>query len=255
MNKIKAIIIDDDANLRVGLKTMLNRYASQIEVVAEAESVESGVKAIEENQADVLFLDIQMGDGTGFDILDTLKTKYDKIQHQIVFITAFEQYAIKAFRFSALDYLLKPVDPEELIQVTSKIYDSVKNQSQTSHVDVLLDSIRNKNEELHRIVLNNSEGMHILEIEDIIRCESEDNYTKFFVKGSKPLMISKTLKEYEELLSEEGFLRVHQSHLINLKYVDSFLKAECKVKMNDSTIVPVSQRKKDKFLEVLKSYK
>lgn len=252
---IKAIIIDDDANLRIGLKTMLNRYASQIEVVAEAESVETGVKAIEENQADVLFLDIQMGDGTGFDILDILKTKYNKIQQQIVFITAFEQYAIKAFRFSALDYLLKPVDPEELIQVTSKIFESVKNQSQTTHVDVLLDSIRNKNEELHRIVLNNSDGMHIIEIVDIIRCESEDNYTKFFVKNSKPLMISKTLKEYEELLSDEGFLRVHQSHLINLKYVDTFIKSDCKVKMNDGSIVPVSQRKKDKFLEVLKSYK
>jgi two-component system LytT family response regulator len=252
---IKAIIIDDDANLRIGLKTMLNRYASHIEVVAEADSVASGVKAVEENTADVLFLDIQMGDGTGFDILDILKTKHKTIKQQIVFITAFEQYAIKAFRFSALDYLLKPVDPEELIQVTSKIFDSVMNHSNTDHVDVLLDSIRNKNEELHRIVLNNSEGMHILEIEDIIRCESEDNYTKFFLKSSKPLMISKTLKEYEELLSDEGFLRVHQSHLINLKYVDTFLKSECKVKMVDQSIVPVSQRKKEKFLEVLKSYK
>jgi two-component system LytT family response regulator len=252
---VKAIIIDDDANLRVGLKTMLTRYASQIEVVAEADSVFSGLKVIEENQADVLFLDIQMGDGTGFDILDKLKAKTNKISQQIVFITAFEQYAIKAFRFSALDYLLKPVDPEELIQVTTKIYDAVKNQNQTSHVDVLLESIRNKSEDLSRIVLNNSEGMHILEVEDIIRCESEDNYTKFFINGTKPLMISKTLKEYDELLSDTGFLRVHQSHLINIKHVDIFLKSDCKVRMNDGTIVPVSQRKKDKFLEALKSFK
>lgn len=252
---VKAIIIDDDANLRVGLKTMLKRYASQIEVIAEAESVASGVKAIEENQADVLFLDIQMGDGTGFDILDKLKSKNNKISQQIVFITAFEQYAIKAFRFSALDYLLKPVDPEELIQVTSKIYDAVKNQNQTSHVDVLLDSIRNKNEELNRIVLNNSEGMHVIEVEHIIRCESEDNYTKFFIKNNKPLMISKTLKEYDELLSDSGFLRIHQSHLINMKHVDIFLKSDCKVRMIDGTTLPVSQRKKEKFLEVLKSYK
>jgi two-component system LytT family response regulator len=252
---IKAIIIDDDANLRIGLKTMLARYAPQIQVVAEADSVESGVFVIQNNPSDVLFLDIQMGDGTGFDILETLKRKNKIINQQIVFITAFEQYAIKAFRFSALDYLLKPVDPEELTQVTNKIYESVKNQTKTDHVDVLLDSIRNKNEDLHRIVLNNSEGMHILEIEDIIRCESEDNYTKFYLKSAKPLMISKTLKEYEELLSDEGFLRIHQSHLINLKYVDTFNKSDSKVKMSDSSFVPVSQRKKEKFLEVLKTYK
>lgn len=252
---IKAIIIDDDANLRIGLKTMLARYAQQIQVVAEADSVESGVFVIQNNPSDVLFLDIQMGDGTGFDILETLKRKNKIINQQIVFITAFEQYAIKAFRFSALDYLLKPVDPEELTQVTNKIYESVKNQTKTDHVDVLLDSIRNKNEDLHRIVLNNSEGMHILEIEDIIRCESEDNYTKFYLKSAKPLMISKTLKEYEELLSDEGFLRIHQSHLINLKYVDIFNKSDSKVKMSDSSFVPVSQRKKEKFLEVLKTYK
>ncbi len=252
---IKAILIDDDANLRVGLKSMLSRYAPQIEVVGEGESVSSGIEIIEKNPSDVLFLDIQLGDGTGFDILEKLIQRNGKIDQQIVFITAFEQYAIKAFRFSALDYLLKPVDPEDLKQVTDKIVQAVIKNTSNENVGILLENIRKKTEEFKRIVLSNSDGTHVFEVSDIIRCESEDNYTKFFIINHKPVLISKTLKEYEELLSPHGFERVHQSHLINMAYVKAFNKSEgLFIEMNDLSKVPVSIRKKDKFQNLLKTF-
>jgi two-component system LytT family response regulator len=251
---IKAILIDDDANLRTGLKGMLARYAPQIEVVGEAESVATGISTIESSASDVLFLDIQMGDGTGFDILEQLIQRNGKINQQIVFITAFEQYAIKAFRFSALDYLLKPVDPEDLKQVTDKIVQAVIKNSSNENVGILLENIRKKTEEFKRIVLSNSDGTHVFEVNDIIRCESEDNYTKFYIKNHKPILISKTLKEYEELLSPHGFERVHQSHLINMAYVKAFSKTDgFYIQMSDLSKVPVSVRKKDKFQNLIKS--
>lgn len=252
---IKAILIDDDANLRTGLKSMLSRYTPQIEVVGEGESVASGIEVIESRTSDVLFLDIQMGDGTGFDILEKLLQRNGKIDQQIVFITAFEQYAIKAFRFSALDYLLKPVDPEDLKVVTDKIIQAVIKNTSNENVGILLENIRKKTEEFKRIVLSNSDGTHVFEVTNIIRCASEDNYTKFYIKNHKPILISKTLKEYEELLSPHGFERVHQSHLVNMMYVKAFSKSDgLFIEMSDLSKVPVSVRKKDKFQNLLKLY-
>lgn len=249
---IKGIIIDDDANLRSGLKNLLQKVAPEIEIVAQADGVKNGVKTIEETDSDVLFLDIQMGDGTGFDILEQLLATGKTIHQQVVFITAFEQYAIKAFRFSALDYLLKPVDADELRKVVDKIIKAVA-QSQNINIDLLLENIRKKSDEIKRIVLSNSDGSDVYEIKDIIRCESSDNYTRFFFQNRKPILISKTLKEYEELLAPHQFERVHQSHLVNMAFVKHFqTKNGCQITLLDDSIVPVSQRKKDKFQALLK---
>lgn len=251
---IRAILIDDDANLRLGMKSLLARHAPEIEVVGEAGSVKSGIHILETVPADVLFLDIQLGDGTGFDILEQITKRKAKITHHIVFITAFEQYAVKAFRFSALDYLLKPVDPEDLKQVTHKIIHALAKNSESENVEILLENIRKQSENFKRIILSNSDGMHVIDIKDIIRCESEDNYTRFHIKNQKPLLISKTLKEYEELLSPHGFERIHQSHLVNISFVKSFSKKDGFFAiLQDDTLLPVSQRKKDKFQAILKN--
>jgi len=251
---IKAILIDDDLNLRIGLKSLLAKIAPEIDVVGEADSVESGVKIIEKVESDVLFLDIQLGDGTGFDILEQISARNGKVSQHVVFITAFEQYAIKAFRFSALDYLLKPVDPEDLKNVTNKILQAITKNPESENIEILLENIRKKTEDFKRIVLSNSDGMHVFEIKDIIRCEGDDNYTRFFIQNKKPILISKTLKEYEELLSPHGFQRIHQSHLINMSFVKSFIKKDgFFVLLNDGSTLPISQRKKDKFLSVLKT--
>jgi two-component system LytT family response regulator len=251
---ITALLIDDDSNLRNGMKSLLARYAPDMHIIGEADSVESGIKAIDSLRPQVVFLDIQLGDGTGFDILEQLANKNGKSSSHIVFITAHEQYAIKAFRFSALDFLLKPVDPEELEKVIAKINNAVRDNSSYAHIDLLLENIRKKVDNFKRIALSTAEGIHLFEVSDIIRCESEDNYTKFYIKNNKPVLISKTLKEYEDLLTGHGFERIHQSHLINLSYLKSYIKKDGGyVIMSDNSHLPISQRKKERLQEILKT--
>ena len=249
---ITAILIDDDNNLRAGMKSLLTRYAPEINIIGEADSVKTGAALLLQNPPQVVFIDIHLGDGSGFDLLEEVNKK-GKLLSQIVFITAHEQYAIKAFRFSALDFLLKPVDPDELQKVIAKIKTVLDKTSSVAHIDLLLENIRKKVDNFKRIALSTSDGIHLFEISDIIRCESEDNYTKFFIKNSKPILISKTLKECEELLTEHGFERIHQSHLINLAYLKSYIKKDGGyVIMADESHLPVSQRKKDRLQELIK---
>lgn len=249
---ITALLIDDDSNLRNGMKSLLARYAPEISIIGEADSVETGVSLLLQNPPQVLFLDIHLGDGSGFDLLEAVNQR-GKLNSQIVFITAHEQYAIKAFRFSALDFLLKPVDPEDLQKVIEKLKQVIDKNDNVAHIDLLLENIRKKVDNFKRIALSNSDGIHLFEVSDIIRCESEDNYTKFYIKNSKPILISKTLKEYEELLTEHGFERIHQSHLINLAYLKSYIKKDGGyVVMADNAHLPISQRKKERLNELLK---
>lgn len=251
---ISTLLIDDDANLRNGMKSLLERYAPDFRILGEADSVESGIKAMDALRPQVVFLDIQLADGTGFDILEQLAQKHGKSGAHIVFITAHEQYAIQAFRFSALDFLLKPVDPEELEKVIDKIRGVVSKNEGFAHIDLLLENIRKKVDNFKRIALSTSEGIHLFEVADIIRCESEDNYTKFHIRGNKPILISKTLKEYEDMLTEHGFERIHQSHLINLSYLKSYIKKDGGyVIMSDGSHLPISQRKKERLQELLKT--
>lgn len=251
---ITAILVDDDKNLREGMKALLSRYAPEIRILGEAENVSDAVSVIDGLNPQVVFLDIQLADGTGFDILEKLTEKNGKIASQVVFITAHEQYAIKAFRFSALDFLLKPIDPDELQKVIEKIKNTVKKNDTFSHIDLLLENIRKKVDNFKRIALSTTDGIHLFDVSDIIRCESTDNYTTFHIRNSKPILISKTLKEYEELLSEQGFERIHQSHLINLAYLKSYIKKDGGyVIMSDNSNLPVSQRKKDRLQELIKN--
>src|SRR5690606_15960704 len=165
-----------------------------------------------------------------------------KIKSHIVFITAHEQYAVKAFKFSALDFILKPVDPEELQRTIKKIKEATGRTDSFEHIDLLLENIRKKVDNYKRIALSTSDGIHLFEVSDIIRCEAKVNYTQFFIKNHKPVLISRTLKEYEEILTEHGFERVHQSHLINLAYLKSYIKNDGGyVIMADNTSIPIAQ--------------
>ncbi len=251
---IKAILIDDDKNLREGMKGLLARFAPNIKIIGEADSVATGIEVMDSLEPQVVFLDIQLTDGTGFDILEKLAERHNTIKSNVVFITAHEQYAIKAFRFSALDFLLKPVDPEELQKVIEKIESVIEKKNDYSHIDLLLENIRKNVDNFKRIALSTSDGIHLFDISDIIRCESADNYTKFYIKNNKTVLISKTLKEYEELLKEHNFERIHQSHLINLKYLKSYIKKDGGyVVMTDESRLPISQRKRERLQEILKS--
>lgn len=251
---ITSILIEDDHHLRTGLRALLERYTDDIAIIGEAESVKTGIEAVQKLRPQVIFLDIHLSDGTGFDLLERLAETSGKINAHIVFITAHEQYAVKAFKFSALDFILKPVDIEELQRTIARIKDAVARNGSFEHIDLLLENIRRKVDNFKRIALSTSDGIHLFEVADIIRCEAKVNYTQFFIKNHKPVLISKTLKEYEELLTEHGFERIHQSHLINLAYLKSYIRNDGGyVVMADHSNIPIAQSKKEKLQELIKA--
>lgn len=245
---IKSILIDDEKTSRETLRGLLKRYCKNVEIVAEADGYHTGIESIHKYKPDVIFLDIQMPDGSGFKMLEDI----GEINFEVIFSTAYDQYAIKAIRYSALDYLLKPINPEDLINAVEKMEEKMKKGKDNTNVRFLLDTVRSPNLDTKKIVLTTSEGMHLVDIDNIIRCESLDYYTKFFMTDGKSIMVSRTLKENEELLSEFNFIRPHKSHLINLKYVKSFLRMDGgSIIMTDGSYVPVSRRKREQILDII----
>ncbi|MCK4568788.1 MAG: response regulator transcription factor [Bacteroidales bacterium] len=245
---IRGIIVEDEKHSRETLRGMLDRYCKNVDVIAEAESYRSGLQVIKEHHPDVVFLDIQMPDGSGFRMLEEL----EEISFEIIFTTAFDQFAIKAIKYSALDYLLKPIDPEELVNALKKVERKLSNQKVNKNIQVLLDNIKSREAEPHKIVLSTSEKIHIIETDQILRCESDNYYTNFFLADGKKILISKTLKENEELLSDHNFIRPHKSHLVNVKYIKGFLRNDGGyIEMTDGSQIPVSRRKREKIIEVI----
>jgi two-component system, LytTR family, response regulator len=247
---VRAIIIDDEKKSRNALTSLLERYCPNVIISGEAEGVQSGIQMIKNNNPDVIFLDIQMQDGSGFRLLES----FDEIKFEIVFTTAFDQYAIKAIRYSALDYLLKPIIPEELIDAVRKVEEKkiIKNANLNKNVDVLLDNINPQNSEAKKIILSTAEKIHVVDVDEILRCESDNYYTNFFFTNGKKLLISKTLKENERMLKDHNFIRPHKSHLINIKYIKGYLKNEGGfILMTDNSKVPVSRRRKELIIETI----
>lgn len=245
---IRGIIVEDERHSRETLRGMLDRYCKNVEIVAETDSYRGGLKEIREHHPDVVFLDIQMPDGSGFRMLEEL----DEIDFEIIFTTAFDQFAIKAIKYSALDYLLKPIDPEELVRALKKVETKLSNQKVNQNIQVLLDNIKARDADPHKIILSTSEKIHIIETDQIIRCESDNYYTNFFLSDGKKILVSKTLKENEQLLSDHNFIRPHKSHLVNVKYIKGFLKYDGGyIEMTDGSRIPVSRRKREKIIEVI----
>ncbi len=245
---IKALIIDDENRTRELIAKMITSFGYDIEAIPVGENVMSGIKAIEEIQPDIVFLDIQMPDGTGFDVLKSVKNK----DFEVIFITAHEEFAIKAIKFSALDYLLKPIDPSELRAAVEKAIKAIDEKKEETQFDALQYNIQPNQK--RRLVLKTQESVYVVELDEIIRCEADRNYTSFFLAGGKKILVSKTLKEYETLLTGHNFLRVQQSHLINLDYVDRYDKGNggCVV-MKDGSEVPLSPAKREIFFKILEN--
>jgi len=244
----KAIIIDDENRTRDLIAKMINSFGLDIEAIPAGENVQSGIAAIEEMKPDIVFLDIQMPDGTGFDVLKAIPNK----NFEVVFITAHEEFAIKAIKFSALDYLLKPIDPTELRTAVEKAIKAVDEKKEESQFETLQYNIQPNQKK--RLVLKTQESVYVVELDEIVRCEADRNYTSFFLVNGKKILVSKTLKEYETLLSSSNFLRVQQSHLINLDYVDRYDKGNGgSVVMKDGSEVPLSPAKRDIFFKILET--
>lgn len=246
--KIKAIIIEDEKANRDNLKKILTEYCPTVEVVASCASAIAGRKAIFAHEPDLVFLDIEMPGGSGFSLLESI----GKINFEVIFVTAYDHYGIKAVKFCALDYLLKPVDILELVQAVEKVGNRLTEKSENLRMKTLLNN-RQKETPHPKIAVPQSDKIKFVEISSIIRCQGDGNYTQIFLKGKNTIVSSKTLKEYDELLSDYNFLRTHQSHLINLNEVNAYIKSDGGyIKMNDGTSISISRQRKEMVMEQLK---
>lgn len=243
---LKAIIIDDSIEARKALVNEIEDCCPEIELIGQAEGVVSGAKLIRSVNPDLIFLDIQMNDGSGFDLLELI----GNITFKVIFTTASDEYAVKAFKYSAVDYLLKPIDPDELVSAVKK----AERGSQKENLNLLMENAKNTNKPVRKLALNTLDKLHIVNISDIVRCESDVNYTQFFFSNGNKLLVTKTLKDFEDLLSEHQFIRVHQSHLVNVNFIKEFVKGDGGyLVMTDKTSVPVSTRKRNTVVEMLNS--
>lgn len=244
---IRALIVEDEKASRDALRAMLARYCGEVDVIGEAEGVRKGIQMIREKKPDVVFLDIQMPDGSGFRLLEETRDE----RFEVIFTTAFDQFGIRAIKYSALDYLLKPIDADELIQAVNKLKKQEFRLRASQHIDALLENLKHP-EEAQKIVLSTAERIYVVDVDEIIRCESDNYYTRFFFLSNKPLLISKTLKEHEALLAEHHFIRPHKSHLVNVKYIKQYSRSAGGVLiLDDGSEIPVSRRKREMVVRIL----
>lgn len=244
---IRAIIVDDEKKSRESLELLVTEYCKQVELCGMAESVEEALQLIKQEDPDLLFLDIELNDGTGFDVLEKAKSGH----FDVIFTTAFENYALRALKMSAVDYLLKPINEDDLRYAVKKVAEKIEKKNQSRNVELLLQNLNTGNGQ-HKIALPTSDGLTFIDVNDIIRCQADGSYTHFFFKGDKKTLVSKKIKEYEELLSPYKFVRVHHSHLVNLNEVTKYVRGDGGyVVMSDGETVYVSKRKKEDFMQAL----
>ncbi len=247
---MKALIIEDEQKSREMLATLIKKNFPEINIVGLGKNVAEGVELIKSLQPELLFLDISMPDGTGFDVLE----KVQGLKFDIIFTTATDKHALKAIKYSACDYLLKPIDIEELKIAVEKVLAKKTSPTMPSmeNLQFLIQNLKRTDDNYNKITLPTGNAYEIISIKDIIRCEADGSYTNFYLVGGKKLMVSASLKHYEDLLPENDFIRIHHHHLINMNHVVRFLKVDGGYAiMTDNTQLEISRRKKDAFLERL----
>lgn len=245
---LNAIIIDDEANSRNALRQKLMNNCPEVTIIAECENGEEGIKSIEANKPDIIFLDVEMPRMNGFTMLQQLQ------QHdfEIIFITAYDHYAIKAIKYSALDYLVKPVEVSDLKIAVEKAALKRKSSSGNMALETLLHNLMNKQKEHHRIAIPSMEGLQFVETSDIIYLEAQSNYSTFHLTGNKKITVSKTLKDFEELLPSNIFLRIHHSYIININCIEKYVKGDGgQVLMKNGALLDVARRKKEEFMKII----
>ncbi len=240
---IRAVIIDDESNIRQLLTSLIKKECSDIDIIGEADSVASGITIIQETKPDLVFLDIRLTDGAGFDIL----TQTHYTDFNIIFITAYNEYAVKAFEYSAIDYILKPIDPDTLIRAVKRTKHIMKAELSLK-MNALLSNIKGEGDE--KIVLRTTDQVFLVNVKDIICLESDQNYTTVHISDGKNILLSKTLKEFEGMLNNHNFVRIHRSHLINPSYIEGYEKTEGgTLIMKNGYRIPVSSRKRNLLQE------
>jgi two-component system, LytTR family, response regulator len=239
---MKTVIIDDEKDAVNSLELILNEYCSDIAVVGKAHTAIDAVKEIQNRKPDLVFLDIEMPHGTGFDVLDSIPDR----TFEVIFTTAYNDYAVKAIKAAALDYILKPVDIEELVAAVCKVRKKINERAGSKN-----EAGSSLSPHPQKIAIHTSDGVEFVDTTDIIRIEAEGSYSKIFLKNNQNIFSSKNLKEYQNVLNTEVFFRAHNSHLINLLLVKRFLRNENIVEMQDGSFVALSRRNKEEFLELM----
>lgn len=245
---IESIIIDDESAFINTLNIMIKDHP-EFKIIKTARSVKDGIELINKMQPDLVFLDIQLEDGLGFDVL---KATSD-LNYMVIFVTAFDYYAVEAFRFSAIDYLLKPISSDNLKEALGKVNWRIDNSSLKTKIELLLNNYKETDKHKKKIVLKELDTHHVLSVDDIICCSAEGSYTKFYIKNNIQIIVSKHLKEYEKLLEKYDFVRVHRSHLVNINKIHKYEKKDGgMLSLEEDIKVMVSVRKKDKISAILK---
>jgi two-component system LytT family response regulator len=247
---MNAVLIDDEAAVRNAIRSLLAEKFPDIKILATAGSIAEGYEAIINNKPDLVFLDIELPDGTGFDLLK----KFRQVPFKIIFVTGHQEYALDAIKVSALDYVLKPVDAEELSCAVEKARDIISQTEQQLKLQALSENLQSK-KMLKRIILHTSDHLQLVSVSDIVHAEADSNYTSFSLSDGKRILVSRTIKEFENLLSGSGMIRVHQSHLVNINYIDRFVKKDGGyLLLKNSTKIPVSPVLKKQVLQALTEY-
>ncbi len=249
-HSLRALLVDDEKNARLTLKRILAMYCPEVDIIGEAAEVVSAAKLIRQTAPDIVFLDIRIGQYTGFDLLEMLPDP----QFHLVFVTAYDEYALQAFEYSALDYLLKPIDPDRLIEVVERCKAST-NRGQLS------DRLQNveqqwQKEEPEVVVVNNEQGYHFITVSSLIRLSSDKGVTTFHINGQADISVARNLGEFARMLPEALFFRCHQSHLINMRWISSYLFQDGgKIITKDQAAIPLARARKDLFLAKLKEFR
>jgi two-component system LytT family response regulator len=243
-----AIIVEDELHSREFLRNIVLEYCPDIQLKAAESNVQDGIAAIEKHHPDIVFLDIEMQSGTGFDLLQ----HFAKPAFDVIFTTAYDHYAIKAIRFSAVDYLLKPIDIELLQQAVQRVIEKRKSQPNPEALQMLLRNLKAPKTGDQSISLSTSDGLEFIPLKEIIRIESTGPYSQFFLKDRRKITVSRTLKEYEMLLSDHGFVRVHNSHMVNISEVKRMVRSDGGYAvMSDDSEITISPKKKEEFLQAM----
>ncbi len=249
MEKIKAILIDDELNSLQNLERKLQEFCPDVDIVAVTQKPEDGLLLIRQHQPEVVFLDIEMPRMSGFRLLEELG-EYD---FNIIFTTAYNNYSIDAIRISAFDYLVKPIGIEDLQKAVERLA-KPKGAQTKEKIDILKKSLSDNRSQEDKIAISTSEGIEFVPIKNILHIESKSNYSKIYLPEDKTIMVSKILKDFEEMLSSYNFLRIHNSHLINLNYIKKYIRKHGgQVMLQDGTVIEISRRKKEEFLKMIGS--
>jgi two-component system LytT family response regulator len=246
---MKAVIVDDEILVAQNLQLLLTRYCPGVIVEGIAHSAKDAEALIKDKRPDVVFLEVEMPNGNGFDLLK----RFSQIYFGVIFVTAFDHYAIKAIKYSAIDYLLKPIDIDELVSAVEKAQSQLKNKSVNQGLNLLLQNLAQPSTKLQKLTLPTLEGMIFINLDEILYCKSDGNYTSFFLANGQTPMATRQIGTYEDMLPEPLFCRIHRQYIINVNKVSKYIKGRGGyVVMTDGKIIDVSVRKKDDFLNAYK---